>query len=585
LRRLVNLALIVALVAGGSIGSDREAGEPGETFERFAAEYIEAYFAAHPSQATKYGIHAHDSRLRDMSRPSIRRRTRELAGWLERLERIDAGQLEQDARLDYRVLDHAIRAELLELEHVRGWQHDPMLYNRLMTDGSASLVDRQFAPLAQRLTDLIARLRQYPAMIQSARKNLRDVPAAWTELAVKNTRGHVKFLREEVPAALRAQGLDRLEPVLRARWALTRRDVLQELERFAVWLERELLPRSDGNFRLGRELYERKLLYEEHVSMTVDELVETNEQAIREYRQWVARESARLDPERTVEEVMRSVTGQFPSPDDLIPTARRNVEQAREFVRDQRIVTLPTDQLPIIRPTPEYARSGFASMSTPGPFETRATEAYYNITNVDPSWSEEQQQQHLTYFNFPGLLGISIHEAMPGHFVQLLYQRELPTDVRKVFAPASLVEGWAHYTEQMMIDEGLGDGDPAIRLGQLRRALQRHARWYAALALHTGDATIEETAQRFGEIAYFAPFPARRETLRGTYDPTYLVYALGRMQIFELREDYRRYRQSRGETFSIGEFHDRFLRLGLPVSLAREVLIPDAESGQTAVSD
>jgi hypothetical protein len=582
---MAHIIWIAALVVGGSIGADHADVGAAADFERFAAEYIATYAATHPVRATKLGLHDHDSRLKDMSRQAIRGRTRELGRRLARLGRIDPAELGRDAALDHRVLDHAIRAELLELQEVRGWQRNPMLYNRLMADGVASLVDRQFAALDERLADLIARLGQYPEVIRAARKNLRDVPAEWTELAIKNARGHLRFLEQEVPAALRTQGLERLQPELRARWVMARQDALGDLERFAVWLEQVLLPRSDGDFRLGREVYERKLLYEEHVSLSIDDLVEMNERAIREYGDWVVREAARLDPEQPVEQVMAGLTGRFPSPDQLIPTARENVEQALRFVRQEQIVTLPTDTLPIIRPTPEYQRSGFASMSTPGPFETRATEAYYNITNVDPLWSPEQQHQHLTYFNYPGLLGISIHEAMPGHFVQLSYQRELPTDVRKVFAPGSLVEGWAHYAEQMMIDEGLGDGDPAIRLGQLRRALQRHARWYAALALHTGEATIDEAAQRFAEIAYFAPFPARRETLRGTYDPTYLVYALGRMQIFELREEYERLCRSRGESFSLREFHDRFLRLGLPVTLAREVLIPEAETGAPEISD
>ena len=217
-------------------------------------------------------------------------------------------------------------------------------------------------------------------------------------------------------------------------------------------------------------------------------------------------------------------------------------------------------------------------MSTPGPFENVATEAYYNITNVDPSWSNDQKEQHLTYFNYAGLYGISIHEAMPGHFVQLLFRRQVPSDVRKVFTPNTLVEGWAHYVAQMMIDAGLGDGDAAIRLGQLRRALQRHARWYAGLAMHAFDESLEPVTKRFQEIAFFAPFPALRETQRGTYNPTYLYYALGRMQILELREDYRAHVESRGEEFSLREFHDRFLKLGLPVSLAREVMLPPASA-------
>lgn len=587
MRSLIGV-LVVALVAGdlfGSASAGPGGSDPGEAFGRFAAEYLDAYAAAHPVRATKLGIHDHDGSLPDLSRPAIRRRVKALGKWLDRLGRIDAGRLTGDARLDYQVLDHAIRAELLELEQVRGWQRNPMLYNRLMADGTAALVERQFAPLEQRVGALISRLRQYPVMIRAARKNLQDVPAAWADLAIKSTRGHLEFLREDVPAALRTQGFERLDLALQARWSLARRGALHELKELVVWLERDLKPRARGSFRLGRELFERKLMYEEHVSMTVDQLVAMNEQAIRDYRQWVAREAARFDSERSVEEVMREVARRHPPPEELIPAARRCVEQARTFVRDRQIVTLPTDALPLVRPTPGYARSGFASMTTAGPFETEASEAYFNLTNVDPTWSEELQQQHLTYFNHAGLLGISIHEVMPGHFVQLTYQRELPTDVRKMFAPASFVEGWAHYAEQMMIDEGLGDGDPEIRLGQLRRALQRHARWYAAVALHTSDATLETVAQRFAETAFFPPFPARRETLRGTYDPTYLVYALGRMQILELREDYERYRIARGEPFSLREFHDRLLRLGLPISLAREVLIPDVDAGEKASGD
>jgi len=554
-------------------------------FERFAAEYLQAFYTAHPVRATKLGIHDHDSRLPDLSRAAIRRRVVELREWLARLEQIDRDLLAEESYYDSRILDRAIRAELLELEELRGWQHNPLLYNRLMADGVASLVDRQFAPLERRLSDLISRLDRFPALMRAARKNLREVPAPWTELSLRNTRGHVKFLRDGVPAALRAQGLDRLDPRLVARWKTTHGRALKQLGDFVRWLERDLEPRSTGDFRLGRELFERKLLYEEHVSKSVAELTRINEAAIRRYQEWVARVAARLDPSRSVEQVMRSVTDQYPGPDELISVARRNVQQARDFVRERGIVTLPTDELPIIRHTPEYAREGFASMSTPGPFETVATEAYYNITNVDPTWTDEQQRQHLTYFNYAGLLGISIHEAMPGHFVQLLYQRLLPTDVRKVFAPSSLVEGWAHYVEQMMIDEGFGDKDPAIRLGQLRRALQRHARWYAGVALHTGDVTVEQAAERFAEIAFFAPFPAQRETLRGTYNPTYLYYALGRMQILELREDYKRHVESRGDTFSLRDFHDRFLRLGLPISLAREVMLPDTGDGRSAVGN
>lgn len=580
MRRLA-LALVALLVAGSASTlavAERVDRQTEAAFQRFATDYVDAYLTAHPVRATQLGVHQHDGRLADLSPPAVRGRVHALRAALERLLQIDARVLTGSASFDYRLLDHAIRAELLELEDVRGWQRDPALYSREMADGVASLVERQFAPLAQRVAHVISRLEHYPAITHAARENLRDVPAVWADLAAKSTRGHLSFLRDELPATLRAQGFGQLPAELRSPFALARRSALQELEQFAAWLETELLPEAHGDFRLGRELFERKLLYEEHIAMSVDELVATNERAIDHYRQWIVREAARLDPARPVEQVLQDLVRRHPSPRELIPAARRAVARAQEFVRARQLVTLPSDQLPIVRPMPDSARSGFASMSAAGPFESVATEAYFNLTNVDPAWSKALRRQHLTYFHHAGLLGIGIHEVMPGHYVHMLYRRELPSDVRKVFVPASLTEGWAHYAEQMMIDQGLGDGDPALRLGQLRRALQRHARWYVATALHAGNATLEDAARRFADIAYFAPFPAMRETVRGTYDPTYLVYALGRMQILELREDYRRHRESRGETFSLREFHDRLLRLGLPIALAREAMVPSSDA-------
>lgn len=543
-------------------------------YQRFAREYLDWYYAANPVRATSLGIHRHDRELPDLSRAGVEQEMQELRAWLERLQGIDRAALQGDSRADHRILENAIRAQLLELEEVRGWQRNPMMYNGVIAGGIASLSSREFAPVDERLESMTARMEQVPAVIAAAKANLGSVPRLWAEQAMRSTRGTATFLRDDLPKALAAQGLERADPARVRAWEAARERTLREVESFARWLEADLLPRADGDFRLGKELFERKLAYEEHVDLTAEQLRETNERAIREYQAWVAREAARIDPTRTPAAVMDSITRVHPSPEELLPTARRQLAEIQAFIRERGIVTLPSDRLPVVRETPEYARTGFASMDTPGPFETVATEAYYNITNVNPDWTEEQKRQHLTYFNYPGLLGITVHEAMPGHFVQLLYEQQIPTEVRKVFTPASLVEGWAHYTEQMMVDEGLGGGDPAVRLGQLRRALQRHARWHAGLSMHAFGGTVEDAAERFQEIAYFAPFPALRETQRGTYNPTYLYYALGRMQILELREDYRRYLESQGKEFSLREFHDRFLRLGLPVSLAREALIP-----------
>jgi uncharacterized protein (DUF885 family) len=543
-------------------------------YERFAREYLDWYYAAHPVRATSLGLHQYDARLPNLSAESLQGQGETLRGWLGRLERLDRAALTGEAALDVRILENALRADLLELEEVRGWQRDPMFYNSTIANGLSSLSQREFAPVAVRMRDLMERMRQIPSVVAAAKANLRDVPRLWVEQSLRDTRGTVRYLREDLPRALEAQGLAQVDAALRSRFDAELARATAEVEGFVQWQEQELLPRAQGDFRLGKALFERKLALEEHVALTAEQLRDINARAIREYQAWVAREAAKVDPAKSPREVMDAITRDAPSAEELIPLARTQLVECQRFVKERGLLTLPSERLPTVRETPPYARMGFASMDTPGPFEERAVEAFYNLTNVEPEWTPEQKAQHLTYFNRAGLLGITVHEAMPGHFVQLLYEAQIPTEVRKVFPPASLVEGWAHYVEQMMVDEGFGGGAPEVRLAQLRRALQRHARWHAGLSMHAFEEPVEAAARRYAEIAYFEPFPALREVQRGTFNPTYLYYALGRMQILKLREDYRRYLEARGETFSLRDFHDRFLRLGLPVSLAREALMP-----------
>jgi uncharacterized protein (DUF885 family) len=581
LPRAALLALLLALAQPGC-GSKQAPDQPGpgspaQRFATLSQRYLDEYAASHPVTATDWGIHTYDRALRDLGAAGIQARVRQVRALLTEVEAIDRASLRGPAYHDHRLLEYALRAELLVLEEERAWQKNPMIYNSEVASGMASLVDRDFAPLPERLRALIARMDAIPAVFAAARANLRSVPELFAETAIDLTRGTVSFLKTDLPAALAAHGMARVDPALAADYQRAHAKALAEVEGFLAWLERDVLPGANGDFRLGRELYQRKLLYEEHVDLTPEALRDMNEAAIARYHAWVAREAARIDPGKTPAEVMAAIADDYPAPDALLDTARQYMDQARQFIIDRRLLTLPSDDRPIVRPTPAYARIGFASMSTPGPFETRATQAYYNITTVEPGWDQAQVHQHLTYFNRPGLLGITVHEAFPGHFVQLLYRPALPTALRKVLQPGSLVEGWAHYTEQMMVDEGLGQGAPEVRLAQLRRALQRHARWYAGLALHVFDVPVEEAAKRFQEIAYFAAFPALRETQRGSYNPTYLYYALGRMQILDLREQYRAHQQARGEDFSLQEFHDRFLRLGLPASLAAEELLGAAK--------
>lgn len=543
------------------------------TAQRFAtmeSTLLDWYYEAYPVRATSLGLHDGDGDLPSHDRAAIQRRIDDLLEWLRQIEAVPGDLLEADRRLDQRVLEFAVRSELLSLEELRPWANDPRHYTALIADGVASLAGRDYAPVTQRSAAIASRMRQALRLLEAARTNLRSPPRLWTELAIAETRGLIGYLREDLPSALAAQGGGAAGV---AALAQPTADLLTALEAHASWLEGDLLPRSTGDYRLGEYLFQRKLLYDEHVNLGVAELERLNEQKIAEYRERVARVAAEIDPARTPREIMDSMIRIHPSPEELLPTARAMMLDVRDWVRESGLVTLPTEDVPQVVETPPYARGGFASMDAPGPFAEKGLEAYYSITNVDSSWTEEQQRQHLTYFNYPGLLGVTVHETFPGHFVQLAHMRRVESRTRKTFVPRSLTEGWAHYAEQLVLDEGFGEDDPAVRLGQLRRALQRHARWYAALQLHAFGATVDEVVPRFMEIAYFDEFPARREVVRATYDPTYLYYALGRMLILDLRDTYRESVEDGKQEFSLRDFHDRLLGLGLPLPLASDVLL------------
>lgn len=568
------LLLAIALLVTACSGSSDATRATERQFAELCTDYVAWHLADDPVRATGLGTHTFDTRWPRVDAEAIAARSDELRGWLARLDEIPREELSGDSYLDHRVLEYGLRAALLENDEVRGWAKNPNFYNQIAARGISSLADREFAPIAERVESIITRLTSVGTILDAGRQNLSDVPPTWVDLAIGNVAGTQRFFKSDLIKALESQGLDEIDSESRQRLDVAIQQAADQLQAFESWLRDDLRLRAQGDYRLGADLYRRKLLYEEHIDLSVDELKTINEQSIRDYKDWVAREARRIDENDSAEQIMDRITSLFPENEMLVPTAERFVQDAKELVLEREIVTLPVDSLPTIRPTPEFARSGFASMSTPGPFEEVATEAYYNITTVDPSWSEKQQREHLTYFNYPGLLGISIHEVMPGHYVQLLYQQQIPGQIRKLFAPGTLVEGWAHYAEQMMVDEGIGAGNPTVRLGQLRRALQRHARWQAAVAMHIDGDSVLDAAIQFGETAYFADFPALRETQRGTYDPMYLVYALGRIEIFRLRQDYRAAVEAKGESFTLRDFHDRLLGLGLPLPLAREALIP-----------
>jgi uncharacterized protein (DUF885 family) len=572
LRLLLSLAFLAGLLAAVAPGGAADAPAAGG-FATFADDYFDALFRWQPSQATAVGLHQYDDRLEDLSAAAYAKRAQTLHALQERLDALRAGKLAPEDALDAEVLDAQIKAELQELEVVGSWKKDPQPYISVGPGAIDALMKRSFAPPADRLKSVVARLKATPAVLKAMRENVTNPPKEFTDLAVRMAGGSVGFYRETLAGwAKDAAGGDaKLLDEFRAANAAAG-DAMAEA---AAWLKKDLLPRSKGGYALGADNFRKKLRYEEMVDLPLGRLLKVGEDNLaKDYAAFVAT-ARRIDATKSPAEVMRALSDDHPTAGDLIPSAKRTVEKIVRFIRDKDIVTIPSEVRPTIEETPPYARNGgFASMETPGAYETKATEAFYYVTPVEKEWDAKHREEHLRLFNAPVMQIITVHEAYPGHYVQFLNAKRFPTKTRKLITCGTNVEGWAHYTEQMMVEEGYGGGDPKVRLAQLSEALLRDCRFVVGIRLHTAGMTVEEGAKVFETKGFQEPAVAYEESRRGAYNPTYLYYTLGKLQIYRLREDYR---QAKGKDYSLKAFHDAFLgQGGIPVKLVRRVLLPGA---------
>ena len=551
------------------------AAEQDARVAQIASEYLRGRFAFYPSEATALGVHEFDGMLESRDADSIAREVRRLRSALAALARVPEWKLSAEARYDYLVLQANARAELLELEDVRMWQRNPNVYNQLLASGVDNILKREYAPIAARLDALVARERQIARLLADARANLQNPPRIYTETAIAQVGGSIDYFRTVVPQMFERAGGGRLPAARRAEFETTNAEVVRALSAFREWLRIDLLPRSNGDFAIGAENYRRKLLYEEMVETPLAQLLREGERELRRTQNEMRAAAEEIAPGRDLSNVIRALGREHPSADGLVGETRAELNRIRAFVRTQGILTPPASENLQVAETPEYARStSFASMDTPGAFERVATEAYYYVTPPDPAWDARRKEEHLSFYNRYSLPIVSIHEVYPGHYYQLLAARRSPSRVRAVLGAGSFIEGWAHYAEQMMLDEGFGGNNPKLRLAQLQAALSRLCRYLVGLRMHTGGMSYEGGVEFFMREGYMERANAEREARRGTLDPTYLIYTLGKMEILKLREEYR---ERAGASFRLGEFHDRLLAYGSPpVKILRMALLGDA---------
>ncbi len=550
-----------------------DVSEPAKTeadkrFDALVDEWFATDLEARPVFATNVGIHRYDDKLEGTSAEARSARLASVRSFLSRTQGLEPGHLSPWRRLDQAVLIGRFKSLELNLNALRPWERDPNTYSSILSQGVFSLVKRDFAPVDVRLKSINARLAQAPRIFADARKNLRNPPKIYTEIAISQGKGLVSFLTKIVPAQVDGA----TDKKAKAEFEKLNAQAIKEVESYVAWMQNDLLPRSTGEFRIGRDAYQAKLLYDEGIGAPVDSLLANGYQKLVETDRRMIEVAKKIDPNKSPGDILAEFAKDHPASDQLLPATREGLDRIRQFIADKKICTAPPNQNLLVAETPIFARStSFASMDSPGVYEQNANEAYYNVTPADAEWPAEKQAEHLGFYNKWQLEVVSIHEAFPGHYYQFLHLKRVPSLVRQLIGPGSNSEGWAHYCEEMAIEEGYGDGNPRYELAMLNLAMQRIGRYIVGIEMHVNDWTLERGTEFFENQCYMAHVNAEREARRGTADPTYLVYSLGKWEIQDLREDVKR---AWGDRFTLQRFHDRFLELGrLPLPLMREAFL------------
>src|SRR5437667_1621394 len=555
--------------------------ENGE-YEAVAEEYIKGYLGAHPLEGTALGLHEYDGKITDYSRLALDAELSRLRRFDDRLSKFDPGKLSSRQSIDLRILQAAVKKDLFEMQDMSVLERNPMVYARA-ADVNV-YIKRNFAPLEDRVRSLVAIESQIPNILIAARTNLSDVlPKPYVELAIQIAKGSADFLKKDLVAAIG----NLKDEQLRVAFHEANRKAANALNDYAVCVELEKLPKASLDFALGEEKFRRLLTQTELVDLPPEKILEIGMEQLKAEQTAFAEAAKKIDPNKSPIEVFKQIQSEHPTPQNLIPDVAKDLDKIRKYVLTRRLVSIPSDVRAKVKETPQYLRAtSFASMDTRGPFEKRANEAYYYVTLTKNDWPEKQKEEWLTAFNYYTSDVVSIHEAYPGHYVQFLCLNASPASkVEKIFGSYAFVEGWAHYCEKMMLDEGYGSSTNSTpseddvkraakyRMAQADEALLRLCRLYVSIKMHTQKMSLDEATKFFRDNCYYEEKPARQEAMRGTFDPGYLNYTLGKLQILKLRDDYK---AQQGDDFSLQKFHNELLNHGMPpVRLLREIMLKD----------
>ncbi len=534
-------------------------------FDDVAGRVLDATWKFYPDRASKEGLHEYDGGMTDISPSSIAGRVRELETLIVHLHGLDEGLLSDNRKFDRRILMSALREEkfrLTELETYRRWPMDALDHVDV-----SNYILRDYAPRGERVEALTAALSKVPGYLEALQTGLDPgVGAPVIEASIEAYEGMRSFYDTDL-----STHVGRLvEGTAFPRFNEARAAASLALKSFVAHL-RTLRETSPPDFAIGATNFRWMLEHGEMVDLSIDQLERFGEQDLHRNLIHLRKLAADISPDGDVPSLLQETKKNHPAASMLTAETRGTLDDIRQFVMENDLVSIPSNVPCIVKETPAFMRWAFAAMDLPGTFETTADEAYYYVTPVDASWTEAQKDEWLTSFNYPLLKNVSVHEAYPGHYVHHLHSKNASSKLSLVFGAYSFWDGWAHYAEEMMIEHGFGGNDQRVQAMQLMEALLRNCRFLCAIRMHTQGMTLEEAKRFFMEQAYLEPLPAEREAVRGTFDPMYLNYTLGKLQIMKLRDDYR---ASTGDGFSLKGFHDKLLSFGAPpIPLVREAML------------
>ncbi|MGA2405256.1 MAG: DUF885 domain-containing protein [Bacteroidales bacterium] len=573
--------IILFIVLTTTFVNCRESGKTSSSakgdakFQQLSEDFLAGYLAWRPELSVSLGFHEYDGKTSDLSKESLIRELTRLKSYDQMLNQFDTTSLSDRMFYDFRILQCGIKNEIFNFEEMESYTKNPMTYAGAMDVNI--YIKRNFAPLIDRLKSIIAIEKKAPIIFAVAKSNLVDSLAKpFIETAIQIAKGSADFLNSDLKVALKVLEKDSLMAVFET----TNNKAISELKAFTEYLEKEKLPKAHNNYALGREKYRKMLLYGEDISMPSEKILEIGLAELEREKDVFNATAKIIDPIKKPVEVYQNLQKEHPTSNSLIPDIKKNVEAIRQFLIDKKIITIPSEARVKVEETPKYARStSTASMDTPGPFEKKATEAYYYITPVDPAWTAKQKEDWLSMFDYFTTDLTTIHEVYPGHYIQFTHlNASSATKIEKIFGSYAFIEGWAHYTEKMLIDEGYGNsGDPTraakYRLAQSGEALLRLCRLCVSIKMHCESMSVDDATKFFMNNWYHGEKPSRQEAIRGTFDPGYLYYTFGKLQILKLRKDYKK---QEGDNFSLQKFHDLILENGMPpIQILRGKLLKD----------